>query len=113
MSNFWQQADIATALDRLSTLAASLGRNWLDEFRHCCSENHLDFYTEIAALILGVDRCDVMAIERAAVKNGLFVYMYSTSADRVTQIQDATIIETRKPFTEVIERLKALFAEVL
>ena len=93
MNNFWQQADIAAALDRLGTLATSLGRNWLDEFRHCCSGNHLDFYTEITALILSVDRCDVMAIERAAVKNGLFVYMYSTPADRVTRIQDSTIIE--------------------
>ena len=93
MNNFWKQADIAAALDRLSVLSASLGRNWLNEFRVSCSENRLDFYTEIASLILGVDRCDVMPIERSAVKNGLFVYMYSTPGDRVTRIQDSVIIE--------------------
>jgi hypothetical protein len=108
MNNFWEQADIAAALDRLGTLAASLGRNWLDEFCHCCSENHLDFYTEIAALILDVDRCDVMTIERTAVKHGLFVYMYSTPADRVFRIQDSTIIETGRPLAEAVERLKTL-----
>jgi hypothetical protein len=96
-NNFWQQVDIAAALDRLGLLASSLGRRWLDEFRHCCSENGTDFYTEIAALILGVDRCDVMTYERNAVKNGLFVYMYSTPFDRVTRIHDVTIIDKRSP----------------
>lgn len=93
--SFWEQAGIAADLDRLGHRASILPRSWLVEFQRCCSENRLDFYTEIAALILSVDRCDVMAIERGAVKNGLFVYMYSTPSDRVTRFQDATIIDRR------------------
>ena len=96
-NNFWEQADAAARLERLSCLSASLGRRWLDKFREHCSKNHLDFYAEITSLILGVDRCDVMTIERNAVKNGLFVYMYSTPGDRVTRIQDSVIIDRTAP----------------
>ena len=95
MSNFWEQADIAAALDRLGFRAAALGRNWLDEFRESCATDRKDLYTEIASLILGVDRCDVMTIERSAVKNGLFVYMYSAPGDRMTRFQDSVIIDRR------------------
>ena len=47
-----------------------------DELRRLRDEGG-DLYTKVAAVYLQLGSCEVLAIERAAVKEGLFARMYS------------------------------------
>ena len=94
MNNFWKQADIAAALDRLSVLSASLGRNWLDGVPTVLPgeplELHRDRYVDPRRRPLR--RHDDRA---SAVKNGLFVYMYFDARRPCDEVQDSVIIDRR------------------
>lgn len=93
MSNYYEQSDIAERLQALAYAVAAADRQRLDELCAEAQNAHRDFLTHVVAKILGIDYFDVMPLERRAVKDGLFVYLYSAPVDRVFRIQDAVIIE--------------------
>jgi hypothetical protein len=94
--NFWRQAETAEALLRLTTRIEQRARmvhKNLDDLWDIARDQRRELPTLLVADALGIDYCDVMRIERLVAKHWLFGYLYEQSADQVTRIQDATIIE--------------------
>jgi hypothetical protein len=93
MTNYYQQSETAEALWRLAARIAVGNRGWLSYLRSMAHFNRRDFPTVVAADTLGVDYFDVMPLEREAVKQGLFNYLYGTPGDTITRVGDMTFIE--------------------
>jgi hypothetical protein len=64
------------SLKNLMYFAAAVRGEVLEFWRSDSDLAGRDFYTAVAGKILGVDYCDVMRSERAAVKAGLYICQY-------------------------------------
>lgn len=93
MGNYDEQLDTAEHLHVLQWDIQRLPREVLDPLRDEATWQHRDFPTLVASRILGVDYHDIQRLERTVAKAALFVYLYSRPGDKVTQIQDGTIID--------------------
>jgi hypothetical protein len=95
--NYYEQAAVAESLDLLTRRIMAIPHEQLDVLWREASDADCDFVRFVVARVLGIGCSDVLRMERAAGKTGLFAYLYAAPSLHVMQIHDTVIIDRAWP----------------